>query len=353
LVSLDSFFGNQLLISAFLEGKEAEETVFLKMFSREKLGTFRQQSKHFLDCALAFARSRNAIPILSAEAIWRYFSEDAMKSLRDFLESRGLQPRVVGYLRAPWDSIESGFQQQAKVGRTKLWEEMLKRVADPQPRKIVEALDRVFDRDNVNMHFFNPQKFLDQCVVRHFCESNGIAVPPIKIIRENESFNVNALRFIHAHNLHLNAPMSGSLSFLRRAFLIEVLRDLPGPPVRLHRDVTDAYLQSFAEDKSWWCQRLGCDVPVTLVPRESRDGLKCETDLHLYSEDALDWLGRKLGRNVRPRFGQDGSRDVGSALDRLIWRSPTAVARVLSEKSLLRFERARRRRTLLSSHITP
>ena len=335
-------------MSAFLEGEEVRETVFLNMVPMGKLDALRNRSLEFLDRALSMALARDAMPILSAEAVWFYFSEEAMQQLRHFLEAKGFQPHVVGYLRAPWDWLESGFQQLARVGETNLWEELMNRVSGSQPRGCIDRFDRVFGREKVALHFFDPEKFPGGCVVRHFCELNGISIPRGKVVRENESLNLNALRFVHAYNRHIHGRGPASGRFLRRAFLIEALAGLPGPPVRLHQNVTAGFVDPFLEGKKWLQERLGCEVSETLVSRRSGDVLRSREDLAQHGREAVDWLGRQLGRAIAVNSNMAGNPEVAAGLERLIWRSPGAMARVLWDKFHIRAERARRRREVLN-----
>jgi hypothetical protein len=346
LLSLDSFFGNQLLLAAFADGDEARRSVFLDAYSEKKLCELRARSLHFLDRGLAWARARELIPILSAEAIWRFFSEDEIRELRDFLELRGFQPRVFGYLRAPWDWLESSFQQMARIGQAKIWDGLKQRVCGAQPKGSIECMDRVFGRENVALHFFNPEKFPGECVVRHFCEANGIPMATEQIVRDNESLNLNALRFVHAYNCYLQVAQPAGAHFLRRSFVIQALADLPGPMVRLHRDVAPAFNRPFLDSQAWLQERLGCDVPETLVPRGAAEGLRSEDDLRRHGQDALDWLGRKLGRGVVEKPTPSGILQVAEGLQTLVWRSPSAVIRVVWRKARLRFERSRQRKLL-------
>ena len=343
LLSLDSFFGNQLILAAFADVDEARQTVFLSSCSETNFRELKARSLDFLNLGLALAKANNATPIISAEAIWLFFSEEAMRELRDFLEKRGFQPRVFGYLRAPWDWMESSFQQWVRVGRVKLWDWLIQRVKGLQPKDNINCMDRVFGRENVAFQFFDPEKFPGGCVVRHFCEVNGIPIAPEQIVRDNDSLNLNALRFVHAYNCHLDATRPAGAHFLRRAFLIQALADLPGPPVRLHQDVALVFNSRFLESQAWLRERLGRDVHLTQVSRKSGEGLRSEDDLRMHGRDALDWLGRKMRRGVVDKPTQAGISEVVAALERLIWRSPSAVIRVAWEKVCLRLERRRQR----------
>jgi hypothetical protein len=197
LISLDSFFGNQTLAGAFLPEPEAGKSFFLQRVPAKRLEARKASARNWLDSGLRVARRRGAIPILSAEVVAGLFSEPAMQDLRNFLIERGFSPRVIAYLRPPLDWIESGVQQLTRCGRTNLWSLTMDKLSGCDPWGMVERLDRVFGRENVELHLFNPDLFPDRCVVRHFCEQAGIPLPK-KIIRENDSLNLNALRFVHA-----------------------------------------------------------------------------------------------------------------------------------------------------------
>jgi hypothetical protein len=347
-VTLDSFFANRMLLAAFAEQQDAEKTVFLQRVSLGGMHPLRTRAQDFLDRSLRFAHKRNLLPILSGEAIWHFFSEHAMEELRDFVATRGFKPQVLGYLRAPTDWIESGFQQSARIGDQHLWAETKKRLSMLRPKEVISRMDRVFGRENTSMYFFDLEQFPKKCVVQHFCENAGISIPPDWVIRENESFNLHALRFVHAFNCALNPQGHGNISRLSRAVLIRILADLPGPSLRLHSAISSDYLCKFEKEQPWLRERIGREVPATLVSRTIGEGLRYEPDLTQYSQDALEWLGRKLGRPVCPSSGLAGQREIARALTQLFWRSPGAIAQVVRENIQLRLERARQKRAIWS-----
>ena len=271
-----------------------------------------------------------------------------MEELRDFVATRGFKPQVLGYLRAPRDWIESGFQQSARIGDQNLWAETIKRLSMLRPKEVISRIDRVFGRENTSMYFFDLEQFPKKCVVQHFCEKAGISIQPNRVIRENESLNLHALRFVHAFNCALNPQERGNISRLSRNVLIRILADLPGPSLRLHSAVSSDCLREFEKNQPWLRERLGREVPATLVSRTIGGGLRHEPDLTQYSQDALEWLGRKLGRTVRPSSGLAGQREIARALTQLLWRSPGALAQVVQENIHLRLERARQKRALCS-----
>jgi hypothetical protein len=338
LISLDSFFGNQTLAGAFLPEPEAGKSFFLQRVPARRLGARKASARNWLDSGLRVARRRGAIPILSAEVVAGLFSEPAMQDLRHFLIKRGFSPRVIAYLRPPLDWIESGVQQLAKSGRTNLWSLTMDKLLGCGPWAIVERLDRVFGRENVELHLFDPDLFPDRCVVRHFCEQAGIPLPE-KIIRENDSLNINALKFVHAYNRYALPGLESVPSILRRMLVIKNLEDLPGPPLRLHPQIYSSFLGCLVDYQPMWQERMGRPLPATLIARESDQGLRAETDLDRFEDEALDWLGRKLGVPVKSLSGSDRCREVALSLDRLVQKFPANAMELIRDKCQLRLRR--------------
>ena len=345
LISLDSFFGNQTLAGAFLPEHEADKSFFLQRNSAKRLGARKASARCWLDSGLRVARRRGAIPILSAEVVAVLFSEPSMKDLRHFLSERGFTPHVIAYLRPPLDWIESGVQQLARTGRTNLWSLTMDKLLGSGPWGIVERLDKVFGRDNVELHLFDPDLFPGRCVVRHFCERAGIALPE-KIIRENDSLNLHALRFVHAYNRYILPGRESFPSILRRMLVIKNLEDLPGPPLRLHPELHSSFLGRLSELQPKFQERMGGPLPATLIARKPDEGLSNEADLDKFEDEALDWLGRKLREPVKSLCSSDRGREVASSLDRLVRRFPANAMELILDKSQLRLRRLGRQGAL-------
>jgi len=293
LISLDSFFGNQTLAGAFLPEPEAGKSFFLQRVPAKRLEARKASARNWLDSGLRVARRRGAIPILSAEVVAGLFSEPAMQDLRNFLIERGFSPRVIAYLRPPLDWIESGVQQLTRCGRTNLWSLTMDKLSGCDPWGMVERLDRVFGRENVELHLFNPDLFPDRCVVRHFCEQAGIPLPK-KIIRENDSLNLNALRFVHAYNRYILPGRESVPSILRRMLVIKNLEDLPGPPLRLHPELHSSFLGRLSKFQPMFQERTGGPLPATLIARKPDEGLSNEADWT--NSKTKPWIG--LGGNL-------------------------------------------------------
>lgn len=338
LMSLDNFFGNQTLAGAFLPEHETGKSFFLQRVPARRLGARKASARSWLDSGLRVARKRGAIPILSAEVVAGLFSESAMQDLRHFLIERGFSPRVIAYLRPPLDWIESGVQQLARSGRTNLWSLTMDKLVGCNPWGIVERLDRVFGRENVELHLFDPDLFPDRCVVQHFCKHAGISLPK-KIIRENDSLNLHALRFVHAYNRYILPGLETVPSILRRMLVIKNLEDLPGPPLRLHPQIYASFLGRLADFQPMLQERIGRPLPATLIARKSDQGLRTETDLDRFEDEALDWLGRKLGVPMKSLCGVDQCREVALSLDRLVRKFPANAMELIREKCQLRLRR--------------
>lgn len=88
---------------------------------------------------------------------------------------------------------------------------------------------------------------------------------------------------------------------------------------------------------------MGAPLPATLIARKPGEGLGNEADLDQFENEALDWLGRKLGEPVKSLCGPDRGREVASSLDRLVRRFPANAMGLILDKSQLRLRRLGRR----------
>ena len=340
LLSLDSFFGNRLLLTAFLDRPLGRRGVFLRGITPGQFPRWAHRSRAYLDRTLAASRRDGVTPIISAECVWG-FQESELMALRRFILDRGFEPRVVAYLRPPFDRVESEMQQVARLGIADLWPRCVLR----PPQSLlsdVQRIDAVFGRRQVTVFPFDQRGFPDRCVVRHFCDFVGIDLDRVPILRENESLSLDAFRFLHAFNGAHPARANRTSVFVRRAILERTLRDLPGRVLRLHESLQAPLLDRLTPELSALTDRLGGALPLTTVHRSPDAGLRDEAELFSYSPEALDWLARRCGQSaVDSAAGPETARQVARQLNRLAYRSPQAVVALARERAAIHCQRLR------------
>lgn len=339
LITLDNYFGNHMISAAFMPTEFDRASIFFRGVRPEQIRTIQSNAKAYLDRSLRSARKSGQVPIISAEIIWM-FSKEQLRTLSNFLAKRGFRSKVYGYIRAPLDMLESVLQQKIKIGRVEPWKELLGMIRGFPYRRKISELDDVFGQESVDLKFFDPASFPSKCVVVDLCERAGIEFSRNKVVRVNESLNLNAIKFLHslgryrvAQGKTLPASMT-TMDMLKWESLAHVLKTVPGPPLRLHSSLTLPLVEATKVEQLAIEERLRRSVPLTLAVRRKDEGIRSESDLNRFDRVALDWLedftGRRIGQN-----GQDSdiASAVGGMLDRLsVLHMPMVSAKLIRDQ---------------------
>lgn len=260
---------------------------------------------------LALAEARAAHLVVSAESVWT-LPEAGLRRLRDALRARGFDVRVRGYVR-PWrDWLDSlwthrvGDARGSFIAGHRVDEEIL----DVQAN--VERLRRVFGDERVTIVRFDPASFPQRCVVRDFAGSIGLAVPDGLPFRANDGLSRPAAQLAYCFHRFTHPNDESEWLFLPGLHpILHALRSLPGPKVRLHRDVTDPFLAGPRRQDAWIERELGFSLEREDPGGEPGDAIRREADLFEFTPETLDWLARKTGRPVlRDRSGEEAARAV-------------------------------------------
>lgn len=301
-----------------------------------------------VEASLRRARAHGLQPILSAESCWR-MSEDELQRLRSLLERQGFAVRVVAYLRTWKEWIESSYQQRCKgecIHGSKPWAVAF---APPNPsslryRERFETLDRVFGRENVLLRKFDPRSFPGRDVVRDFCHQLGISIPEGRIRRSNESLSLDALKLLVAYGRFGNRePGSGRRSARQHRWLVQRLRDLSGPPLRLHSSLVEPMLAPVLPQLDWLEERLGAPMREDLRAHDAApECIRSDEDLLRFSGESLRWLAALTGGSIAGTSGEETARQVGERVHRLRHSFPGAAilghgARTAAETSWIRW----------------
>ncbi|MCP4758307.1 MAG: hypothetical protein GY876_02445 [Planctomycetes bacterium] len=346
LITLDSYFGNRTMLAAFMPTEFERASIFFRGVGPDQMQSLRSSATAYLDRRLRAARRSGQVPIISAEMIWT-FSEEQIRTLAGFLTDRGFRPKVYGYIRAPLDMLESVFQQKIRVGRTDAWKELLGMMGRRPLRRGISVLDDVFGEASVDLKYFDPDFFPGRCVVMDFCDRAGIEFDGGKVIRVNESLNLNATKFLHAigtHRITQGKSMPFSMTateLLKWESLVHVLKAVPGPSLRLHSSLTSNFAEAFKAEQPVLEKRLGRSTPSTLAVRRNDEGIRSEAELGSFDRDTLDWLEDFTGERVG-RDGQDPevAPVVGEMLDRVsILRMPAVSVKIARDRLRLKAKR--------------
>lgn len=349
LLTLDSFFGNVLVGSAFAGDYGIGERFISQAVDARMAAKISRRSHEYLAKSLEAAARHRCTPIISAEIIGS-LPRDAIGRLRAFLVERGWQPRVIVYVRAPLDLLESRFQQRLRAG------DIPSRIPQKMPAYLersrrgwysapLDSLDAAFGRDHVTPQWYDPRRFPGQCVVRHFCDFAGIPIQDGDIVRANDSLSLDAVRFVYALMLANACPTKSRIDRLRRAILMEHLADLNGPPLRFHPKLIAPFVESIEPERAVVESRMREVLPLSLHQRREDEGVRCEADLLDFSAESLDWLAKASGgRVVRCRQPSDSVNAVVEQLQSISTRFPSRIAgRVVMARAHELWQRARGR----------
>lgn len=331
LLSLDSDFGNRLMLCAFRDRHLLATSFFLKSVSAGRIDALKSWSRRYLHDALTSARRRGVIPVISAEAAWG-FSAEELEALRRFVVDHGFEPRVICYLRPPADLIETDIQQLTKMGNLQPWASSLQSRSAANFAHVIPCLDAVFGEEAVSLYVFDPERFPDRSVVRHFCAVSGIAVDPTRIRRDNDSLSLPAIRFLHTFNVTVPGGPWRHSAVVKRAILKRVLPQLAGPRLTFHPDLIAQLVRPIEPLLPSIQGRLGRPLPLTLLDRDPATGLRDESELFAYCPASLEWLCRKTGRPLAPRSsGIALAEQVGRRLSWLASRSLTSATMLVRD----------------------
>lgn len=156
----------------------------------------------------------------------------------------------------------------------------------------------MFGRDHVSLQWFDPRRFPDRCVVRHFCDFAGIPIRAADIVRENDSLSFDAIKFVYALMIAGRRREESRMDRLRRAVLLGRLGELAGPSIRFAPGLTAPFVARISRDMAWVEERLGESLPLSMHQRGNDEGVRCEADLLDFSAESLEWLAQASGRRI-------------------------------------------------------
>jgi hypothetical protein len=277
--------------------------------------------------------------IISAENLWAS-PEPALRRLRDFLESRGFEIRVQGYLR-PWKSWVTSLWAHKTVhdrGRFELLSPRDQRVF--QVDENVERLRAVFGQDRVQLSLFDPARFPEGCVVRHFASQIGLRVPPGFHLRANDGSSRPAVQLAYCYNRFENPVQEEDFGYPPGKFrMLGLVRQLPGPRLRLHPELVEPWWEHQRKLNPWIEREFGFSMEDPPAASPIEGAIRCEADLFEFDSETLAWLARESGQPViRQQSGEEAARQVARqvSLLRFRWLS----AREIRNGLLLRLRKA-------------
>jgi hypothetical protein len=230
------------------------------------------------------------IAIVSGENISQ-LEEAELRALHGFMAGRDRPVTAVAYVRRPKEYMESAFQQRVRGGLDSLVASKLY----PGYRNRLEKFDVVYGRDNVQLWLFDPKRFPGGCVVQDFCARLGIAFRPEDAIRVNDGLSLPALSLLFAYRKFGPGFGVGPSVLYENRLLVNRIRTLPGPKLRLHSSLVAPVIAGQREDIEWMEARLGGVSLAEDLAAHDEGAIRSEEDLLRFSPEALRWLAEELG----------------------------------------------------------
>jgi len=290
---------SRALAAAFKENPETYPYFRHSGLSAEELMKQKTEAIKQLDAQLRQSEGKTAI--LSAEAV-SSFKEPELRGLCDAIGRHGRETMAVGYIRRPKEYMESNLQQQIN-GHF---------VAELRPERLLsdyrarfERFDNVLGRNRVQLWRFDPTAFPAGCVVQDFCRRLGIAFRPEDVIRINDGLSLPSLSLLFAYRVHGPAQKPSATLTRENGLLVQRLRKLAGPKLRLHSSLVIPVLRKRRASIAWIEERLDASLAEDLAAHDET-AIRSEADLLKFTPDSLKWLATELGpdyeRRWRPRM---------------------------------------------------
>lgn len=322
-----------------------ENEFFFRRFGSPggSFSAYRQRMGRQLERGVEQAVRRSAHLVVSAEHFW-FYPEAIMRRIREYFTDRGFDVQVLGYLR-PWESwVTSLLAHRLLYGRGEF---VLTSERDAPLFDVVGNVERlwcVFGRDRVHLSKFDPASFPGGCVVRDFFRQLGLTPPSSPRTPVNASATLPAAQLAYCFHRfcgRVSDVQAGHTPGLFR--MIDSLRTLPGPQLRLHEELVSPWLEEHQSQDAWLQRELGFSLDASRAG-DGPSAVKCETDLFEFAPATLEWLARETGRKViAERSGEGAARAVAQQVNALRRRrySPREMAERIASHARKRWVRWR------------
>lgn len=206
--------------------------------------------------------------VISGEDLSRLATED-LQRLRDRLAPYAARFRVIVYIRDPYSTVTSIFQQRLRRGQTA--EQIIAAPPRPHYPRIGAALE-LFGRENVDIRRFDPARFINGDLIADFLaaiEASPALAKDLDAVRANVSLSHEATYLLNAINNHYRESKHGMPDRDRPVDLPKWLAAIPGQPFRCPPEFLLAAQPLIDEDLRWLREQLGEPMfPDRPIPSE-------------------------------------------------------------------------------------
>lgn len=185
--------------------------------------------------------------IVSAEDI-SSLSRQSLENLFSFFKFYFQRVTIVGYVRSPGAYMTSAYQQ---VARNK---DYAPPIAYRSYRRTFLKFDDIFGEQNVRLFKFDPARFPNRCVVKHFATTIGLVLPEDRIVRSNDSVCRLTIQLSFCyHQIYPNRPHVAHL-------LDPICRLIDGKGLTIAPSILQRLISENMDDLVWMEQRLGASL---------------------------------------------------------------------------------------------
>jgi hypothetical protein len=267
-------------------------------------------------------RNRASHFVISGEDLFA-LGPAALKKLKLVLEPYADEIRIIVYVREPYSSINSAFQQRVRNGLD--WNEVMAKPPIPRYRRISNFFE-VFGREQVDVRIFKPERLKDGDLLTDFFDAIGVNAGVLKKldrVSANRSLSFEAMLILQAL-IRIRPEHSAANAYPHRAQAIEdLLARIKGRPFQAPLSVFRQVQDEVQQELDWLHQILGEEVFSfdyrnyhDLSPEWSQDAIDSVTilicdmaeerafslgGLKRWGEDAIAIAARMLRRQ---RFGK-------------------------------------------------
>ena len=227
-----------------------------------------------------------------------------LQRLKDMLAPYAERFQIIVYVREPYATVSSIFQQRLRRGQS--YEQICRRPPRPGYARIAAAIE-VFGRANVDIRIFDSASFVGGDLIADFLstiDAEPNLAQQLMIERANVGLSHEAAMLLAA--LNQARPVN---SFAERRDLVSWLAGIPGQPYRCPPQFLAAAEPLIREDLEWLHQALGKAV----FPAATR----AADPSNLWQEQTLTAMAQGLDDLVRVR---DKRRSIAARLNAVLQR---------------------------------
>ena len=194
--------------------------------------------------------------LFSAENISLPNMDRATQALHDCVSAHSRTVAACGYVRNPYNLVESLFQQNLKYTNLTAF---MKGQHRPNYKRRFQHIDRAFGRKNVTLKEYTPDRLLNGDVVQDFAQTIGVEIPEAaEMKRTNESLSLEACACLYVQRVHGKGYVAGFKGAPKaNGRFIKQLSTLGDRKLVFQDAMIDKYFGDVSKDLIWIEKRIG------------------------------------------------------------------------------------------------